>query len=804
MERVDPANATKSLVNEFDEFIAKLNPDDDKGNMGSFASVLKESNKKTVKITELRNTEVVEGATVAIPYDAVEEVISRFANTLYGYFIGKRLAFPLVENYVKNTWAKFGLKRVMLDDSFFLFQFETKEGMESVIKNGPWLIRLVPLFLNVWTPNIVLKKEEIRNAPVWVKLRHVPIVANSEEGLSLITMQLGKPIMLDSYTSNMCLRSWGRKEYARALIEVSSDKELMESIIISIPKSDWKGHTLATIDIDLCPKRPKDVEPVKGNNDDGFTKVKRKKNKPKQPRQVDGVRLTKPALNLHYRRVERGESFKAQQPNNQKVVKATNLIADKDITNGASVSDVHQATDVSPSRLKEPVVALANSFASLANDDAAEWGDEATWTNAQQALNVINESDTEEMEELVLEDSNGKRLVGTPNEGASTPDVGWNHNDVDIVVLNQDDQAIHTRVWLKLERKELFCDFNDALFLEDVAVGASSIDIAMREFKECVEEIEVMDVQRSGLQFTWTQKPKGKDGALKKIDRIMANLGFSDVFVGAHAVFKPYRVSDHVPFVLFIPTLSKTKPKPFKFYNILTGNDRFREVVTEGWSNQFSGFLMFKVVQKLKCLKKPFRKLLYEKGNLHTNVVRLRDELDNVQTRLDADPFNSCLREEEARVVVEFNEALIMQERSRIDIVTSVNGTIFENEKVVDAFVAHYSQFLEQAGITEKVKDDLFSMGNDKAPGPDGYTTAFFKEAWGIVADDVTNAVMEFFTNGKLLRELNHTIIALILKVSAPTKVTDYRPISCCNVLFKCISKTIANHIKESLKALVS
>ncbi|GJT32442.1 hypothetical protein Tco_0922861 [Tanacetum coccineum] len=367
--------------------------------------------------------------------------------------------------------------------------------------------------------------------------------------------------------------------------------------------------------------------------------------------------------------------------------------------------------------------------------------------------------------------------------------LAWNHNDVDIVVLNQDDQAIHTSVWLKLERKELFCDFNDALFLEDVVVGASSIDIDMREFKECVEEIEVMDVQRSGLQFTWTQKPKGKDGALKKIDRIMANLGFSDVFVGAHAVFKPYRVSDHVPFVLFIPTLSKTKPKPFKFYNILTGNDRFREVVTEGWSNQFSGFLMFKVVQKLKCLKKPFRKLLYEKGNLHTNVVRLRDELDNVQTRLDVDPFNSCLHEEEARVVVEFNEALIMQKRSRIDNVTSVNGTIFENEKVVDAFVAHYSQFFEQAGITEsfntsqlfttrvddsdasymvhnvmqqEVKDALFSMGNDKAPGPDGYTTAFFKEAWG--ADDVTNAVREFFTNGKLLKELNHMIIALILK----------------------------------------
>nr|GFD08834.1 RNA-directed DNA polymerase, eukaryota, reverse transcriptase zinc-binding domain protein [Tanacetum cinerariifolium]GFD10289.1 RNA-directed DNA polymerase, eukaryota, reverse transcriptase zinc-binding domain protein [Tanacetum cinerariifolium] len=75
----------------------------------------------------------------------------------------------------------------------------------------------------------------------------------------------------------------------------------------------------------------------------------------------------------------------------------------------------------------------------------------------------------------------------------------------------------------------------------------SSMDISMREFKESVTDIEVMDVQRMGLQFTWNQKPKGKVSLLKKIDRIMANLGFTDEFVGSHAVFKPYCIFDHAP-----------------------------------------------------------------------------------------------------------------------------------------------------------------------------------------------------------------------------------------------------------------
>ncbi|GKD81323.1 zinc knuckle CX2CX4HX4C containing protein [Tanacetum coccineum] len=118
--------------------------------------------------------------------------------------------------------------------------------MEKVMEDGPWLIRYKPLLLNIWTPNTDLKKDVIKSAPLWVKLHHVPIVAYLEIGLSLITTQLGRPLMLDSYTSNMCLSSWGRNTYARALVEFSADEELKESIVIAIPLCNGKGHTLVS------------------------------------------------------------------------------------------------------------------------------------------------------------------------------------------------------------------------------------------------------------------------------------------------------------------------------------------------------------------------------------------------------------------------------------------------------------------------------------------------------------------------------------------------------------------------------
>ncbi|GJT73883.1 auxin efflux carrier [Tanacetum coccineum] len=87
-------------------------------------------------------------------------------------------------------------------------------------------------------------------------------------------------------------------------------------------------------------------------------------------------------------------------------------------------------------------------------------------------------------------------------------------------------------------------------------------------------------------------------------------------------------------------------------------------------------------------------------------------------------------------------------------------------------------------------------VGCDKSSGPDGYTAAFFKGAWEIVGSDVVNAVKEFFVNGKLLKELNHTVIALIPKIQNPTRINDFRPISCCNVFLNALVKLLLIALK--------
>jgi len=59
----------------------------------------------------------------------------------------------------------------------------------------------------------------------------------------------------------------------------------------------------------------------------------------------------------------------------------------------------------------------------------------------------------------------------------------------------------------------------------------------------------------------------------------------------------------------------------------------------------------------------------------------------------------------------------------------------------------------------------MFSVSNEKSPGPDGPSSGFFRKYWNVVGELVTRAVQEFFSNEKLLSQVNASNLVLILKV---------------------------------------
>ncbi|GJX53024.1 retrovirus-related pol polyprotein from transposon 17.6 [Tanacetum coccineum] len=282
----------------------------------SFESLCGYVANKRVNFRALINKEQVANNDTVLPKAAMEDVKSRYDNTLIGYFVGKSLAFTIVQNYVNNTWAKFGLSKLMKMD-------------------------------NGWTPNVSLKPGVVTKVPVWVKLYNVPVVAYSKDGLSLIATQIRKPIMLDAFTSSMCVDSWGRISFARALIEIDANSDLKKEVKMAIPIDEDDGSA---------------------QNNDAFTEVVSRKNKgkkvvnqqPKNP--IAGLRFHKPKSTFY-------------RPINKK----NNDKQDKKKPDDVKASSSHACSDKS--------TPISNAFSVLNSEEVAECGDPFPTNDAGSAQN---------------------------------------------------------------------------------------------------------------------------------------------------------------------------------------------------------------------------------------------------------------------------------------------------------------------------------------------------------------------------------------------------------------------------------
>ncbi|KAJ6989647.1 hypothetical protein NC653_018205 [Populus alba x Populus x berolinensis] len=99
----------------------------------------------------------------------------------------------------------------------------------------------------------------------------------------------------------------------------------------------------------------------------------------------------------------------------------------------------------------------------------------------------------------------------------------------------------------------------------------------------------------------------------------------------------------------------------------------------------------------------------------------------------------------------------------------------------------------------DDIQAALFSIFYTKAPGPDGYNALFFKKSWDVIKYDFIAAIKYFFSNNSLPRCVNATRVALVPKQEHPVCLNDFRPISCCNVLDKCIAKLLVIQLKAAL-----
>ncbi|KAL9227684.1 hypothetical protein vseg_003343 [Gypsophila vaccaria] len=404
-------------------------------------------------------------------------------------------------------------------------------------------------------------------------------------------------------------------------------------------------------------------------------------------------------------------------------------------------------------------------------------------------------------------------------------------------------------------------DFNCVLSADEKVGG--NLPMGVEQFRRCIADCGLLDVHSVGAYYTWNNRQKAADRVYSKLDRFLINKEWSDCFPDAYAHFLPEGVSDHSPCLIYFSVKDQCR-KSFKYYNMWGKADNFLSVVTMAWNCDIQGHPMFRLVSKLKKLKHPLKELNRNTfSNIEIQATEMELKIQKLQEQLGQNPLNWHLREEEDQArkdYIPIKEAKVSylaqqakqawikdgdmnsayfhgvirgrRNKNKVMMIEDAHGHIVDTPSTIQtAFLSYYEQLLgESQGTTKvhqtiincgnkctadmsslllepvtgkEVRDALFSIPDVKTPGPDGYTSKFYKDAWNVVGPEVIEAIKDFFSHKRLLKQINATSLVLIPKTDNPKTVLQFRPIACCNVLYKVIAKLLCTILARVLPSLV-
>ena len=416
--------------------------------------------------------------------------------------------------------------------------------------------------------------------------------------------------------------------------------------------------------------------------------------------------------------------------------------------------------------------------------------------------------------------------------------------------------------WNKLselgaQRKEAWLitgDFNDLLNNSEKVGGPIRWEGSFLAFRSFVTQHGIWDLQHSGNSLSW-RGVRYSHFIQSRLDRAMANVEWSEMFPTGRCEYHRFEGSDHRPVLtLFDNNLLKKKKGIFRFDRRLRDKPEIRAIVEDTWSTQPADSVITKICRvRTKIVE--WTKL--QNQNSRALILSSQEQLEAAlsDTTPDADLISS-LQSILDKAYVE--EEQFWRQRSRIQwlscgdrnssffhsvtrgrralnkfaVIEDETGTaFFREEQIVQAIESFYQDIFSSRSTGDlsvvrevisprispemndaliavpsdvEIKQAVFSINVDKAPGPDGFSADFYQSFWDIIGPDITRDIRDFFASGNLHKRQNETHVWMIPKISGPRKVADYRPIALCNTHYKIIAKILTKRLQPLLSHLIS
>ncbi|XP_062089727.1 uncharacterized protein LOC133796269 [Humulus lupulus] len=368
---------------------------------------------------------------------------------------------------------------------------------------------------------------------------------------------------------------------------------------------------------------------------------------------------------------------------------------------------------------------------------------------------------------------------GTANEGRIL--LVWQCSILSVEVLQDSDQYIHAYV-KELRSSREFCvtfvygrntiqeriqlwndlscltfpvtpwlvagDINSVFEFDD-RLGGRTVSVAEMADAQRWKSMGLVDELRSiGSHYTWTNNQADGAQIFSKLDRILKNEDWMDLFPDSIALIKWDIIYDHCFCIVKAMSDVNTGFKSFRFFNMWTEHEGFKDADMQSWNKSISAHgLPKRLTAEFQTEEQNSFENLVQQTRYYDSYLRQRSKVNWLRFGDDDIAyFHACLkqRKESNRITSFFTDA----------------GQI--NEKFEDV-VAHLE--LTKPFTKKDVKNAMFSISSIKSLSPDGYGSRFFKVMWKEIGDDISDAILGFFHQGSLPKGLNNAMLSLIPKI---------------------------------------
>ncbi|EOY17514.1 Uncharacterized protein TCM_042330 [Theobroma cacao] len=401
-------------------------------------------------------------------------------------------------------------------------------------------------------------------------------------------------------------------------------------------------------------------------------------------------------------------------------------------------------------------------------------------------------------------------------------------------------------------------DFNVILKREERLYGSAPHEGAMEDFASTLLDCGLLDGGFEGNSFTWTN-----NRMFQRLDRIVYNHHWINKFPVTRIQHLNRDGSDHCPLLISCFNSSEKAPSSFRFQHAWVLHHDFKTSVESNWNLPIngSGLQAFwskqhRLKQHLKWWNKAvfgdiFSKLKEaEKRVEECEILHQQEQTFESRIKLNKSyaQLNKQLNIEElfwkqksgVKWVVEgerntkFFHMRMQKKRIRSHIfkVQDPEGRWIEDqEQLKHSAIEYFSSLLKvepcydsrfQSSLIpsiisnsenellcaepslQEVKDAVFGINSESAAGPDGFSSYFYQQCWNIIAQDLLDAVRDFFHGANIPRGVTSTTLILLPKKSSASKWSDFRPISLCTVMNKIITKLLSNRLAKVLPSIIT